>query len=78
VVASRYDHLTAEIAANANLVQIYEHAANHPWESPPLISEAIDGVENAPIPKRLLTNPPPPEPPAPELPATSDRAFPAP
>jgi hypothetical protein len=58
-----YIELTqALIAANANLVQIYEHAADHPWETPPRSAETGKGVEDAPIPKRILTNPLPPEP----------------
>lgn len=55
--------LHADIAANANLVQIYEHAASHPWETPPRVAEANSSVEDATIPKYFLANPartPPP------------------
>jgi hypothetical protein len=54
-VGLRMDRLRADIAANSNLVQIYEHAASHPWERPPLIAEANESVEDAPIPKRFVT-----------------------
>jgi hypothetical protein len=64
-VGIEIESLRADIAANANLVQIYEHAANHPWEQRPLIAEAGDSVENAPIPKRILTSPATPPPPGP-------------
>jgi hypothetical protein len=56
---------SAVITANANLVQIDEHLADHPWESPPLIAEVHRGVEDAPIPRRHLANPFPTPPPAP-------------
>ena len=54
--------LRSNIAATANIVQMYEHAASHPWEAPPRITEATDDVEGAPIPRHFLTNPPRPEP----------------
>ncbi len=56
----------ARIAANANLVQLYEHAAAHPWEEPPVIAETGETTaEEAPIPKRLGAGPQPPAPPWP-------------
>jgi hypothetical protein len=62
--------LQAQIAANANIVQIYEHAAAHPWETPPPFAEALNrGVENLPIVRNILTYPP--APPAPWLTAPS-------
>jgi hypothetical protein len=57
---SNYYWLQAQIAENANLVQIYEHAASHPWEAPPRFAEAVDGVENSPTVRWILTNPPAP------------------
>ncbi len=47
------DWARANIAANANLVQLYEHAASHPWEPAPRATEAHGHVEDAPVPKRV-------------------------
>ena len=54
--------MQSKVAANANLVQIFEHAASHPWETPPEFAETGKSVETASIPMRLLANPPAPEP----------------
>jgi hypothetical protein len=55
----------ASIAASANIVQIYEHAAAHPWEAPPEIIPPHGNVRNSPIVQRFLSGPPAPRPPTP-------------
>jgi hypothetical protein len=69
----------AFIAASANLVQLFEHAAAHPWEAPPEIVEPNGGVRNAPIVQRFLTTPaaPPPSKP-PEFTTPTDDSPPPP
>jgi hypothetical protein len=52
------DRLRANIAANYNIAKIYEHAATHPWETPPLVAETLENVEDWPIIKPYLTNSP--------------------
>lgn|GEM_PF-7099933 len=44
---------SAVITANANLVQIDEHLADHPWESPPLIAEAHKGCGSRPDSQKI-------------------------
>lgn len=55
---SEIRYLRADIAANANLVQIYEHAASHPWEMPPRATETTGPVETFPFPKLISGRPP--------------------
>jgi hypothetical protein len=52
--------LQSKVAANANLAQIFEHAASHPWETTPEFAEADKDAEKASISKRLSM--PTPEP----------------
>jgi hypothetical protein len=61
----RIEQSEALIAASANIVQIYEHAASHPWEATPEIVNPHGNVRNAPIVQRFLTTPPAPPPPKP-------------
>jgi hypothetical protein len=56
------DHCAQVIALHANLYAIYEHAAKHPWEAVPQAAEPIPDVENQPIVRHILANPPPLEP----------------
>jgi hypothetical protein len=63
--AARIERARAAIAANDNIVRLFEHAANHPWEERPSIIEALEGVEDKPFPKRLGAGPRPPAPPNP-------------
>jgi hypothetical protein len=58
----------ASIAASANLVLIYEHAASHPWEAlpelaMPTMNSALLG--RIPVVQRFLAGPPAPAPPRP-------------
>jgi hypothetical protein len=80
VLAVTIEQLQAQLAADANLVQIYEHAASHPWEEPPQVvvgtnshpweepSQVVAGTnspEDAPLLRPFLTSPAPPAPPLP-------------
>jgi hypothetical protein len=56
------ESIEANIAANANIVQIYEHGTDHPWETLHRPAEPFNSVVNYPIPRRYLTNAPPPKP----------------
>jgi hypothetical protein len=64
-LALKIRSLQAEVALNANLVQIYEHAARHPWEKSPQVAEATSSPERFPIVQRFLTGPAAPPPPGP-------------
>lgn len=59
--------LEADVAANVNLVQIYEHAASHPWEAPPKGLAVTRGLDRDPLVRRFLGPPPPPPPTPPEF-----------
>jgi hypothetical protein len=67
-LALTIDQLHADIAMRANLVQVYEHAARHPWEAPPQVVNPISNpswaVEKEPLIQRFL-GPPTPSPPMP-------------
>ncbi len=66
----------AEVAALTNYVLIYEHAASHPWETPPQAVELNEWQANSPTVQRVAAKspllsppsmPPPPAPPSEQL-----------
>jgi hypothetical protein len=70
-LALAISQLHTYIAMHANLVQTYEHAANHPWEAAPQVVIPIVHpgyfVEKEPIIQRFLGPPTPPPPVPPEF-----------
>lgn len=58
----------ARVAASVNLLQLYEHAASHPWEAEPAqVAPHHPGLRNLPIVRRLVGAPPPRPPIPPEF-----------